>query len=63
MPNEPSNLSSLSAQNNRARIFKLLKSPGIDSEESIPPAYVALQRNSLPKSPADGTQPHSDNFG
>ncbi len=25
----------------RARIFKLLRSPGIDSKESIPPAYVA----------------------
>ncbi len=24
-----------------ARIFKLLRSPGIDSKESIPPAYVA----------------------
>jgi hypothetical protein len=25
----------------RARIFKLLRSPGIDYKESIPPAYVA----------------------
>ncbi len=25
----------------RHGIFKLLKSPGIDSKESIPPAYVA----------------------
>jgi hypothetical protein len=25
----------------RARIFKLLKSPGIDSKESITPIYVA----------------------
>jgi hypothetical protein len=25
----------------RARIFKLLRSPCIDSKESIPPAYVA----------------------
>jgi hypothetical protein len=27
--------------NSRVRIFKLLRSPGIDSKESIPPAYVA----------------------
>jgi hypothetical protein len=26
---------------NRARIFKCLRSPGINSKESIPPAYVA----------------------
>jgi hypothetical protein len=26
---------------NRAGIFKLLRSPGIDSKESIPPGYVA----------------------
>jgi hypothetical protein len=26
---------------NRARIFKLLVSPGADSKESVPPAYVA----------------------
>jgi hypothetical protein len=26
----------------RARIFKRLRSPVIDSEESIPPAYVAV---------------------
>jgi hypothetical protein len=26
---------------NRARIFKRLRSPGIDSKESIPPAYEA----------------------
>jgi hypothetical protein len=25
----------------RARIFKLARSPGIDSKETIPPAYVA----------------------
>ncbi len=25
----------------RARMFKLLRSPGIDSKESVPPAYVA----------------------
>ncbi len=30
---------------NGARIFKLLKSPGMDSKESIPPAYVAWPRN------------------
>jgi hypothetical protein len=28
---------------NAARIFKLLRSPGTDSKESIPPAYVAWQ--------------------
>ncbi len=28
----------------RARIFKLLKSPRIDSKQSIPPAYVAWRR-------------------
>ncbi len=27
----------------RARIRKLLRSPGIDSEETIPPAYVSWQ--------------------
>jgi hypothetical protein len=27
--------------NSRVRILKLLRSPGIDSKESIPPAYVA----------------------
>ncbi len=27
----------------RARIFKLLRGPGIDSKESIPPAYAARQ--------------------
>jgi hypothetical protein len=26
----------------RGGIFKLLRSPGIDSKESVPPAYVAL---------------------
>ncbi len=30
-------------ENNRARIFKLLRSRRIDSKESIPPSYVALQ--------------------
>jgi hypothetical protein len=29
----------------RARICKRLRSPGIDSEESIPPAYVAWRAN------------------
>ncbi len=29
--------------NSRARICKLLKSPGIDSKGSIPPAYVACR--------------------
>ncbi len=27
-------------EQNRARIFKLIRSPRIDSKESIPPAYV-----------------------
>jgi hypothetical protein len=27
----------------RARIFKLLRSPGIDSKESIPPSYVVMR--------------------
>ncbi len=35
----------------RAKIFKLLRSPRINSKESIPPAYVAL--------PADTRQPCS----
>jgi hypothetical protein len=30
-----------SIANNCDGIFKLLRSPGIDSKESIPPAYVA----------------------
>jgi hypothetical protein len=30
-------------QNSRARICKRLRSPGIDSEESIPTTYVAWQ--------------------
>ncbi len=30
-----------SATKGRGGIFKLLRSPGIDSKESIPPAYVA----------------------
>ncbi len=30
----------------RARIFKLLRSPEIDSKESIPPAYVAWRAGS-----------------
>jgi hypothetical protein len=29
----------------RARIFKRLRSPGIDSKESIPPAYLAWRAN------------------
>jgi hypothetical protein len=29
-----------SVSNNREGIFKLLRIPGIDSKESIPPAYV-----------------------
>jgi hypothetical protein len=33
----------LLAQNIRARICKRLWSPGIDSEKSIPPAYVACR--------------------
>jgi hypothetical protein len=32
-----------SAEISRDGIIKLLKSPGIDSKESIPPAYVAWQ--------------------
>ncbi len=31
----------------RARIFKLLRSPGIDSKESIPPAYVAWRAGTI----------------
>jgi hypothetical protein len=31
----------LEENNSRARIFKPLRSRGIDSKESIPPAYVA----------------------
>jgi hypothetical protein len=31
----------ISFPESRARIFKLLRSPGIDSKESIPPDYVA----------------------
>jgi hypothetical protein len=30
-------------KNTRARIFKVLRSSGIDSKESIPPTYVASQ--------------------
>ncbi len=32
---------------NWARILKLLSSPGIDSKESISPAYVAWQADSI----------------
>ena len=35
------NSGSSKAKEPRARIFILLRSPGIDSKESIPPAYVA----------------------
>ncbi len=35
------NMTGRHAHGNRARICKRLWSPGIDSEESIPPAYVA----------------------
>jgi hypothetical protein len=31
----------------RAQIFKLLKSPGIDSKESILPAYVAWRDGTI----------------
>jgi hypothetical protein len=33
--------------NNWARIFKLLRSPGIDSKESIPPAYIAWRAGAI----------------
>ncbi len=36
-----------STQEHRARIYKRLRSPGIDSEESIPPAYVAWRAMQL----------------
>jgi hypothetical protein len=32
---------------NRARIFKRLWSPGIDSKERIPPAYVAWRAGTI----------------
>ncbi len=41
----------------RARIFKLLRSPRIDSKESIPPAYVAW-RAGTPILLLLGSQPH-----
>jgi hypothetical protein len=31
----------------RARIFKLLRAPGIDSKESIPPIYVAWRAGTI----------------
>jgi hypothetical protein len=31
----------------RVRIFKLLRTPGIDSKESIPPAYVAWRAGTI----------------
>jgi hypothetical protein len=31
----------------RARIFKRLRSPGIDSKASIPPAYVAWRAGTI----------------
>jgi hypothetical protein len=33
--------------NTRARIFKRLRSPGIDSKESIPPAYEAWRAGTI----------------
>jgi hypothetical protein len=36
-------LGSWSSNSNRACICKRLRSPGIDSEELIPPAYIALR--------------------
>ncbi len=36
-------LASMPRNQSRARIFKLLRSPRIDSKKSIPPAYVAWQ--------------------
>jgi hypothetical protein len=33
-----------------ARIFKLLRSPGIDSKESVPPTYVAWLASTTPYS-------------
>jgi hypothetical protein len=36
-------VSTWAATGSIARIFKLLSRPGIDSNESIPPAYVAWQ--------------------
>ncbi len=35
------------ANNSRARIFKRLWSPGIDSKEWIPPAYVAWRAGTI----------------
>jgi hypothetical protein len=35
-----------------ARIFKLLRSPGIDSKESIPPAYVVWRAGTTTPFPA-----------
>ncbi len=32
----------------RARICQRLRNPGIDSKESVPPAYVAWQKDSIP---------------
>jgi hypothetical protein len=37
----------LETQLNRARIFKRLWSPGIDSKASIPPAYVAWRAGTI----------------
>jgi hypothetical protein len=34
-------------QSRKARIFKLLTNPGIDSKESIPPAYVAWRAGTI----------------
>ncbi len=31
----------------RARSFKILRGPGIDSKESIPPAYVAWRAGTI----------------
>ncbi len=37
----------LSMQKPGVRIFKLLRDPGIDSKEPIPPAYVAWRANTI----------------
>ena len=35
----------------RARIFKLLRGPGIDSKDSIPPAYAVYSQGGLVRQP------------
>ncbi len=42
----------------KARIFKILRSPGIDSKESIPPAYVAWRAGTITLSLCSVPSPH-----